>query len=303
MAQENSTSTAQDATFSTALREAIRERGVTLAWLNARLRDGGNPVSMATLSYWRSGARRPEGAQSLAAVGEIEQLLDLPVGALSGAIGRSLRVGPFGSPTFPLPAADLEAAVTEVFEALGEPQADRVRDVTTQVVTEVGPAGTVRSRSIRTLIQSMSGLVTHVPYVEMTPGQATPPPPFTALGGGRIDRVHSHPSGEVHGFAFELDQPIDTAETTMIEWRIDYSDEFPATRETGHGFSRQCRELLMWTRFDPAALPTWVDEVVETPEASTRIPVVIDRGSSVHQVRRRFGPGMLSLEWGDGPRD
>src|SRR5690606_32958375 len=40
--------------FAETLSAAIRDRGLTLSRLHARLVARGNPVSMATLSYWRS---------------------------------------------------------------------------------------------------------------------------------------------------------------------------------------------------------------------------------------------------------
>ena len=289
--------------FAEALREAILARGVTLAWLNKRLRENGNPVSMATLSYWRSGARRPEGAQSMSAIDDIERLLRLQNGSLSSLIGPTQRVGPIGTPAFPLNERILENAVTEVFEALGTPQFDLSRDVSTHAVTLVGADGDVISRTTRTLIQSMSGLLTHVPYVDMTPGVRTPPPVFRAVGGGRIAARYSHLSGEVHGFSMELDQPVDSAQYTMIEWSFEVPPGYPSVRETGHGVSRQARDLVLWTRFHPDALPDWIEEVEETPDGSTTTPLTISSGSSVLQMRRRFGPGMLLLRWGYGERE
>ena len=64
--------------FADALRAAIDARGVSLVWLRDRLADLDNPVSVAALSYWRSGRRRPDSGESLAAVRAIETVLDLP---------------------------------------------------------------------------------------------------------------------------------------------------------------------------------------------------------------------------------
>src|SRR5690606_34148545 len=84
------------ASFAEALSAAIRVRGLTLSRLHDRLVARGNPVSMATLSYWRSGARHPEGAQSLAAVTDLEELLDLDRGTLVDRLRPTLRTGPLG---------------------------------------------------------------------------------------------------------------------------------------------------------------------------------------------------------------
>ncbi|WP_460797120.1 hypothetical protein [Microbacterium sp. GXF0217] len=47
---------------------------------------------MAALSHWRSGARQPEGAQSLAAIDDIEDILGLDRGQLSRLIRPASRV-------------------------------------------------------------------------------------------------------------------------------------------------------------------------------------------------------------------
>ncbi|KQZ23070.1 hypothetical protein [Microbacterium sp. Root553] len=85
----------QGGRFAAALRAAISERGITLARLRSQLIDDGNPVSMATLSYWRSGDRQPEGAQSLSVVDGIEDRLGLHRGHLGGLLRASARLGPW----------------------------------------------------------------------------------------------------------------------------------------------------------------------------------------------------------------
>lgn len=288
--------------FAHALRDAIAARRVSLAWLAERLRADGNPVSKATLSYWRSGARNPEGPQSLSAVEAIEDLLGLASGTLIRLIGPTHRTGPYGTTRFPLSDAEMERAVVEVFEALGSVRFDPSRDVSTHSVADVDARGNLLRRTTRTLLQSTSGVISHVPYVEMTPGIVTPAPTFSAIGGSKVVKTFSHASGEVHGAMFELERPIDSAQTTVLEWALELPADYPPLRETGHGVSRQARELLLWTRFHPDALPDWIDEVIETPDGVVVEPTSLDGATSIHQIRRRWGPGMLSLRWGFGER-
>lgn len=300
--EEDFSDAEQRAGFATLLSDAIRTRGVTLTWLRTRLAESGNPVSAATLSYWRSGARRPEGPQSMAAVEQIESLLKLAPGALTAHIGPSQRVGPVGAAQYPMETSPLERYVAETFEALSSPFLDPARDVTTTAVTEVGADGHVISRTTRTLLQSTSGTITQVPYLELSPGIRTPAPIFSVIAGGTIVRTHSHPSGEVHGAVFELERPLGPAQTAMLEWSLRFPTGYPPSSETGHGISRRARELVLWTRFHPDALPDWIEEMQETPEGRTFTPLYLNGATSIHQVRQNWGPGMLTLSWGYGAR-
>lgn len=289
--------------FAGALRDAINAKSMTLSRLQEKLRARGNRVSLATLSYWRSGARRPEGVQSLAAVADLEQLLDLDQGSLSGFLGPTNRTGPLGPMRFPIDEQDIERAVREAFEGLGAPYPDTSREVTTHSVTDVDADGNASFSTTRTILQATSGTLSSTPFLALSPGTRTPPPLFSAVSGGRISARYSHPSGEVHGVLFELDVPLVAPRTAVIEWSVAYPPGYPPTRETGHAVDRQCRELLVWTRFHPDALPDWCEERIETPTGATVTEVTLDGGTSVHQVRRAFGPGAIELAWGYGARD
>lgn len=283
--------------FAGSLRDAINARGLTLARLHEQLRARGNSVSMATLSYWRSGARRPEGAQSMAALSDIEQLLHLEPGSLTALLGTTNRTGPLGPNLFPLDERELEEAVKDAFAALGAEYPDTSRELTTHSVTDVDAAGNVAYSITRSIVQSTVGTVASIPFLEMTPGISTPAPIIEAVAGGRIAARYSHPNGEVHGVLFELDVPLTAPSTAMVEWSVAYPPDYPPQRETGHAVARQARELLVWTRFHPDALPDRIEERVETPDGSKISELSLEGRNSVHQVRRAFGPGLLGVAW------
>lgn len=73
--------------FDVALRAAIRARGLGLDRIRYRLRGRGTTVSLATLSHWQSGRCRPERPESLEALRSLEDILNLPDGALSRLLG------------------------------------------------------------------------------------------------------------------------------------------------------------------------------------------------------------------------
>src|SRR5262245_42616397 len=64
--------------FHTALRKAIRRRGLTLDRLRCHLAGRGVPVAVSTLSDWQHGHRRPGGAHPLRALRVLEEILHLP---------------------------------------------------------------------------------------------------------------------------------------------------------------------------------------------------------------------------------
>ncbi|UNK70974.1 hypothetical protein [Microbacterium sp. H1-D42] len=289
--------------FADALREAIDARRMTLARLHQRLTDRGNAVSMATLSYWRSGARRPEGAQSLAALADIEDLLGLDSGTLLQRLGPTMRTGPLGSSVFPFDEDSLEQRVHDTFVAMGATYPDPTRELSIHSVTDVGADQRVLRRTTRLVVQGTAGMISAIPFVEITDETPSASPVFTALGGGRIATTHTDPSRTLHGFLFELDRPITSPEATVIEWSAEYPADFPKGDGTGHGISLQSRELLLWTRFHPDAIPTWIEEVEETPSGEVVTPRMLDGATSLHAIRRGFGPGSLGLQWGWEERD
>jgi hypothetical protein len=73
--------------FSVALRAAIRARGLGLDRIRYRLRGRGTAVSLATLSHWQSGRCRPERPESLEALRNLEDILNVPDGSLTRLLG------------------------------------------------------------------------------------------------------------------------------------------------------------------------------------------------------------------------
>lgn len=280
--------------FAAALREAIASRDVTLVWLRDRLAETGNPVSLSTLSYWRSGRRNPEGAASRAAIAEIERLLDLPAGQLGSQVGPHRRVGPVAPPVAPFEARPVNTAVEETSKALKAPFGV-FRELATHIVADLDADGILRRRWIRMVVQVTSGTVSEYPWVEIVEGDDGPPV-FTSAAGARVNRTHAHPSGAAYGVVLELDRPVPAPRTAALEWVTDYPDDVAPTRECIHGRSRDGGAMLVWMRFHPDRLPTWVEEFCDDGETpNVRVPFT--DGTTAHTFRRSFGPGVFGLRW------
>ncbi|WP_020664554.1 transcriptional regulator [Amycolatopsis benzoatilytica] len=89
--------------FAEALRAAIRARGLGLERIRYRLHGKGATVSLATLSHWQSGRCRPERAESLRALKNLEEVLGVPDGSLRRLLGPPRPRGPYHQPGQPLP--------------------------------------------------------------------------------------------------------------------------------------------------------------------------------------------------------
>ncbi|WP_298037660.1 hypothetical protein [uncultured Microbacterium sp.] len=288
--------------FAQALRRGIEVRGVTLTWVHDAIAAQGAPVSVATLSSWRSGARMPEGERSREAVEALEQALGMPSGALTGLIGPSRRTGRVGEVEFPWGDEQLGAAVEEVLAEFPLERPLRTRELTTQVVADVGPGLGVTQRATRSLLQSTTGVVTAIPILEVMPWASGTAPTFHAVSGGRIAQTAAHSSGRVFGAVVELDQPLTPGDTVMLETRVEFPADGPPVREVGHGAARSIRELLLWVRFTPDALPGWCNLVDDQPgEALDVTPFPLGQGGAANVVRAPWGPGALGIHWGDAP--
>ncbi|GAB3711274.1 hypothetical protein [Mariniluteicoccus flavus] len=79
------------AEFADALNRAIRNKGLTLERVRARLGATGTPVSIATLSYWQTGRSLPTRSASLKVVTELERILGLEEGTLSDLVTDQRR--------------------------------------------------------------------------------------------------------------------------------------------------------------------------------------------------------------------
>ncbi|WP_447912167.1 hypothetical protein [Microbacterium phyllosphaerae] len=287
----------QGSAFAAALRAAISERGITLARLRSQLIDDGNPVSMATLSYWRSGDRQPEGAQSLSVVDGIEDRLGLDRGHLGALLRAPTRLGPVAPPRLPFDEEREQRETEETLKELRAAPQDALRDLSTHVTVFVGASGAVESVIMRCLVQSTKGTISEVPLIDVAPIETDVMSVISDVVGGRVDREYLHPGRLLSGVVIALDEPIETGETTLFEFTETFPAGYPPRQSAWHATSRPARESLVWVRFHPDALPSWCEEYVETEDeySSSMRPV---HSGSVHLVQHGFGPGVLGIRWG-----
>ncbi|PRB16080.1 hypothetical protein [Microbacterium sp. MYb62] len=283
--------------FAAALRAAVSERGITLARLRQQLAEDGNVVSMATLSYWRSGDRQPEGAQSLGVVEGIEDRLRLRRGHLSALLGPSARLGAVPPPRLPFDEERENRETAETLAALRSSPQETLRDLSTQLTVQVGSDGAVERIVMRSLVQATQGVITEIPLIDVAPRETEVLSVISDVVGGRVDREHLHPGHLLSGVVIALDEPITAGDTTLLEFTETFPAGYPSRQSAWHATSRPARETLIWVRFPPDAQPSWCEEYAEMGEDYTCVMRSV-RSGSVHVARYGFGPGILGIRWG-----
>lgn len=287
----------QGGAFAAALRAAISERGVTLARLRSQLIDDGNPVSMATLSYWRSGDRQPEGPQSLSVVDGIEDRRGLHRGHLGGLLRASARLGTVAPPRLPFDEEREQRETEETLRELRAAPQDALRDLSTHVTVSVGAAGSVEKIIMRSLVQSTKGTISELPLIDVAPIETDAMSVISDVVGGHVDRAYQHPGRLLSGVVIALDEPIETGATTLFEFTETFPAGYPPRQSAWHATSRPAREALIWVRFHPDALPSWCEEYIETDDEYVSSMRSV-RSGSVHLARHGFGPGVIGIRWG-----
>ncbi|MFS0913310.1 hypothetical protein AB3M89_16125 [Microbacterium sp. 179-I 3D2 NHS] len=287
--------------FAQAFSDAVSARGVSLSWLQRRLKDRANPVSVATLSYWRSGERHPEGLRSLTALEDIERLLDLEAGSLVDLVCTRTRLGALAPAQNPFTETEVTAATAETLEILDAPPIDITRPISAHVVYTVDESGAPRQRTSRVLLQAVAPQVLDITFALMSAEHVVRRPECT-LRGASLVREHLHESEHVYACVLRLDRPLVQGATTMLEVDMVIPPHDPGAmpvEEEALAFAiRPIRDLVLWTRFHPDAVPDWQYEFERTSSTDDIVARPLQPQSSVHQSRRDFGPGILGIRWG-----
>ncbi|WP_159619705.1 hypothetical protein [Ruania rhizosphaerae] len=295
--------TESDNTFARAFGAAVDNSGLTLTSLVTSMTERGIPMALATLSSWRSGARRPSGPRSVEAVTEIEDLLGLRAGQLTSLVRPPTRLGAVSPARVPVWEQDGRVQIEETLAALGGGFGD-ARQLSANVVNDVGTDGCVVRRSSRWLYQAVAPAVSRLPGLLLSVEPATQAPAVDIVAGGSLGRQCLHPSGMVYGVVIELERPLNAGETTMVELDVDVPAGFPTGQTVDYHLTRSVRDLVIWTRFSPESLPVWIGEYEEHEGRSSVADKQLPLGTtSVHQARRDFGPGVLGLRWEMGDED
>lgn len=238
--------------FHEALREAIAASGLALDRIRYRLRLRDVSISVPTLSNWQSGRRRPERAESLRALAELEAVLDLPPAALRSLLGPPRPRGRAAHPKGP----------DAIIKAWGEPVERLLKGIDTASdgrLTRLSHHDRIQVDQNGRLVEVANRLVLRASHdgadrwvLVWDAGQAEQLPEIVAGQHCRLRRLNvDRDSGMMVG-ELVFDAPLARGETIIMEYRI------ANTAEQGRFFRRlhrTTRDYVLEARFDPLALP------------------------------------------------
>jgi len=285
-------------TFATALNVALERKQMTLSRLRAQLGMKGHSISLAALSYWRSGRSLPERRSSLEAVPMIELLLELEPGALSrfvpGPSARRLgRVEEFDQ-LLDYPVKD--ALMNQRF--VGESDVSRLA---THLTISIGAYHEVRwTRTRRVVVANRDGVEGFTVFMGTDADEGIGDYRFQAIAGCTIDEPHQL-AGNVLSFQLRFPRPLALGESAITEVEVMRSAQAAPDVDLTNDYElvaeQRLEEMLVWVNFDPLAIPPRCWVYFEEAGVKHEWPVDLSGTSSVHYRQRDFGPGGIGIRW------
>jgi hypothetical protein len=287
--------------FHTALRGAIRDRGLTLQRLQAHLARRGIRVAVSTLSLWQQGHSRPRSHTSLTAVRALEEILRLP----SGTLVRLLAAPePTGSPQGRDPRTPGGLAeygpVAELLDELPGSR-DGYLDVlswhqTLTVDAERRPR-LIRSRTV--LRAARDGVDRHVLRYFGGPGCDIDQVQVRPGGNCRLGRVRRHPSAPVLVAELLFGQTLRAGDTWVFDDELVQRGAGTCT-DMAHAFRQPEAQCLLEARFAPGAVPARCHAYARTgldTDPSRVCDLTPTSHGTVHLAATDVRAGVLGIRW------
>ncbi|MFJ2825195.1 hypothetical protein ACIO7M_29390 [Streptomyces toxytricini] len=290
--------------FHLALRAALTARGLPLHRVRHRLAARGITIGVTSLSYWQQGARRPRRPESLRAVRALEQILDLPRGALLRLLaGPEPAAGGTARPPARSYRAlvSVGAAVEELLAGLELPSDGGLHTVVHQERVRIGAAGELAGRDSQHVVRAHRDGVDR--YLAVHHGDPGCDPARVRVQAGencRTGRVRWHREAEVLVAELLFERRLRTGETYVFGYGFEDGTGARCT-EYVRGFSYTGGQYVLQVRFDEAALPVRCRRFTRSGPAAPRSGLAdltpSGRYGAVHIVEPAVRRGLLGIAW------
>ncbi len=285
-------------TFADTLGRAIDQRGLSLERIRAHLDERGAPVSVATLSYWRSGRSAPGRTSSLVTLRHLEHVLGLEDGALTSKLpatpGRARRQQ----------LRELESLWVEEPPALVLGRLDTRWDAALDRVMlhdrlRIGADRRHVSLTVRQALRARTDGPDRRVVAHQQDDATGTLPRLEAVRGCRTGRVERDRDGGVIGVELLFGQPLRRGEIVIVEYELTWDGPGPADVAMTRRLRAPLRELLTEVEFDPEAPPQSVTAF--TPERERAVATDLDHRATVAYTGSDTGTVGIRWSWPETP--
>ena len=290
--------------FPEALRAAIKASRLSLDRIQHRLALRGVTISVATLSYWQSGRRRPERPESLEALRHLESVLGVPQSGLSALLGPPRPRGRRCRPTTMMPIDALWARRERVANLLSKVDTSsdlKLGRISQHDRIEISADGGQKSVWVRQILRAEQDGPDRWALVFETE-ESDVLPEIVNVRNCHLGRIARDHEANIMVAEMMFERPLTRGETLSMEYQLVFPEgHAPKGNNTfARKFRLPVREYVIEVRFDEANLPSRVQQYSvpagdETP--SRRRNLTVDSGGGVHAVALGFGPGVFGIRW------
>lgn len=277
--------------FHAVLRNAIRERGLTLDRLRAHLARRGIPVGLSSLSEWQTGHSRPVHPGSRRAVRALEDILGLPPASL---------VRLLGSGNGPRKGMSDIGPVAELLDAVPGSRDCDVELISTQHKIVIDADGQTALVWTRAAIRALRNGVSR--YVARYYGGRDCEPALVRvqpLDNCRLGRFVAHSNAPALVYELVFDQTLRAGDTWVFETEL-VDPTGGVSTEFAHGFRYPAEQYLLEVRFHPSALPVSTYSFAQFDLSDERHPtgnLALSKHNTVHLIASAVDSGVLGIKW------
>ncbi|MFJ3923576.1 hypothetical protein [Streptomyces sp. NPDC090022] len=291
--------------FHLALRGALAARGLPLHRVQHRLAARGIKVGVTSLSYWQQGVRRPRRPESLRAVRALEQILDLPDGALVRLLavpqGSAPDSGPATTGRSYRQLVSVGAAVEALVADLELPADGGLHTVGHHERVRIGPAGELCGRESQHVVRAhRDGIDRYVAVHHGDPECEPARVEVRAYENCRPGRVRRHHEAGVVVAELLFDARLRAGDTYLFGYGFE-DGTGGRSREYVRGFPYPGGQYVLQVRFDEAALPVrcrrFAQSAAGAPRGHLADLTPSGRHRAVHLVEQGVRRGILGIAW------
>jgi hypothetical protein len=173
-----------------------------------------------------------------------------------------------------------------------------LQDVTLHITVDVDAERQMTRQTVRTMLRATASGAQRWYHVIFAEQPVREPLVLDGVVGARVGATVSRPEVGLVASELVLPRPLEVGETAIIETSTPLADLGGRDTTYFHHLDRRLSEVVIWVRFDPAALPTRCVQTVRAMEETAIVtPVRLAGLDTVHVAARSFGPGSVGLTW------